>query len=60
VAGRRFVAIALAELLQRVVALSRVGLCRLANGVVLLGKFDGEFASHSFTYAGTRTVRHTW
>jgi fibronectin-binding autotransporter adhesin len=33
---------------------------RLANGVVLLGKFDGEFASHSSTYAGTGTVRYTW
>ena len=26
---------------------------RLANGVALLAKFDGEFASHSSTYAGT-------
>jgi uncharacterized protein with beta-barrel porin domain len=33
---------------------------RLASGVVLLGKFDGEFASHSSTYAGTGTVRYTW
>jgi outer membrane autotransporter protein len=33
---------------------------RLANGVVLLGKFDGEFASHASTYAGTGTVRYTW
>jgi outer membrane autotransporter protein len=33
---------------------------RLANGVSLLGKFDGEFASHSTTYAGTGTVRYTW
>jgi outer membrane autotransporter protein len=33
---------------------------RLANGVVLLAKFDGEFASHSSTYAGTETVRYTW
>jgi hypothetical protein len=31
---------------------------RLANGVVLLAKFDGEFASHSSTYAGTGTVRY--
>ena len=29
---------------------------RLANGVTLLGKFDGEFAAHSRTYAGTGTV----
>jgi autotransporter-associated beta strand protein len=33
---------------------------RLANGVVLLAKFDGEFASHSSTYGGTGTVRYTW
>jgi outer membrane autotransporter protein len=33
---------------------------RLANGVMLLGKFDGEFAAHSSTYAGTGTVRYTW
>ncbi len=33
---------------------------RLANGVTLIGKFDGEFASHSSTYAGTGTVRYTW
>jgi uncharacterized protein with beta-barrel porin domain len=28
---------------------------RLANGVTLLAKFDGEFASHSSTYGGTGT-----
>ena len=33
---------------------------RLANGVTLLAKFDGEFASHSATYAGTGAVRYTW
>jgi autotransporter-associated beta strand protein len=33
---------------------------RLADGVVLLAKFDGEFASHASTYAGTGTVRYTW
>jgi autotransporter-associated beta strand protein len=33
---------------------------RLANGVTLLGKFDGEFASHSSTYAGTGTLRYMW
>jgi outer membrane autotransporter protein len=33
---------------------------RLANGVTLLGKFDGDFASHSQTYAGTGTLRYTW
>jgi outer membrane autotransporter protein len=31
---------------------------RLANGVTLLAKFDGEFASHSSTYAGTGTLRY--
>jgi hypothetical protein len=31
---------------------------RFANGVTLIGKFDGEFASHSSTYAGTGTVRY--
>ena len=36
------------------------GELRLANGVTLLAKFDGEFASHSSTYAGTGTVRYTW
>jgi outer membrane autotransporter protein len=33
---------------------------RLINGVSVIGKFDGEFASHSRTYAGTGTVRYTW
>jgi hypothetical protein len=33
---------------------------RLINGVSLLGKFDGEFAAHAQTYAGTGTVRYTW
>jgi outer membrane autotransporter protein len=33
---------------------------RLANGVTLLGKFDGEFASRAQTYAGTGTVRYSW
>jgi len=33
---------------------------RLANGVLFLAKFDGEFASHSSTYAGIGTVRYTW
>jgi uncharacterized protein with beta-barrel porin domain len=33
---------------------------RLANGVTLLAKFNGEFASHSSTYAGTRTLRYAW
>jgi autotransporter-associated beta strand protein len=33
---------------------------RLANGITLLAKFDGEFASHSSTYAGTGTMRFRW
>ena len=33
---------------------------RLANGIALLAKFDGEFASHSSTYAGTGTLRYAW
>jgi outer membrane autotransporter protein len=33
---------------------------RLISGLSLLAKFDGEFAAHSQTYAGTGTVRYTW
>jgi outer membrane autotransporter protein len=33
---------------------------RLVNGVTLLGKFDGEFARGSQTYAGTGTIRYAW
>jgi outer membrane autotransporter protein len=33
---------------------------RLVNGITLLAKFDGEFASHSSTYAGTGTIRYRW
>jgi autotransporter-associated beta strand protein len=33
---------------------------RLANGIALLAKFDGEFASHSSTYGGTGTLRYRW
>jgi outer membrane autotransporter protein len=33
---------------------------RLANGVSLLAKFDGEFSSHSTTYGGTGTIRYRW
>jgi uncharacterized protein with beta-barrel porin domain len=40
-------------------ALTSVGAeLRLANGVTLLAKFDGEFASHSSSYAGTGTLRY--
>jgi uncharacterized protein with beta-barrel porin domain len=33
---------------------------RLAHGVTLGGKFDGEFAKGSFTYGGTGTLRVNW
>ena len=33
---------------------------RMANNVTLSGKFDGEFASHSTTYAGRGTIRWSW
>jgi uncharacterized protein with beta-barrel porin domain len=33
---------------------------KLANGVALIGKLDGEFASHAQTYAGTGTLRVSW
>jgi uncharacterized protein with beta-barrel porin domain len=33
---------------------------RLANGVTLLAKFDGEFANHAQTDSGTGTVRWAW
>ncbi|UPK27715.1 autotransporter outer membrane beta-barrel domain-containing protein [Bradyrhizobium sp. 195] len=31
-----------------------------ANGVSLLAKFDGEFANHGTSYAGTGTLRVNW
>ena len=33
---------------------------KLANGVTFSGKFDGEFASRSNTYAGAGTLRVSW
>jgi hypothetical protein len=33
---------------------------RLANGVSLLAKFDGEFANRSQTYSGTGRIRYAW
>jgi uncharacterized protein with beta-barrel porin domain len=33
---------------------------RLANGLAISAKFDGEFAGRSQTYAGTGKVRYTW
>ena len=39
---------------------STVGEVRFRNGISLIGKFDGEFARGSQTYAGTGTVRYQW
>ncbi len=33
---------------------------RLAQGISLMGKFDGEFGSGTSTYAGTARVRYAW
>ncbi len=33
---------------------------RLAGGLSLLAKFDGDFAAGSQTYSGTGTLRYTW
>jgi uncharacterized protein with beta-barrel porin domain len=33
---------------------------RLLGGVSLIGKFDGEFAGHANTYAGTGVLRYVW
>jgi uncharacterized protein with beta-barrel porin domain len=33
---------------------------RLANGVSLLGKFDGQFAGHANAYAGSAVARYVW
>jgi uncharacterized protein with beta-barrel porin domain len=30
------------------------------NGIALSGKFDGEFANRTQTYAGTATLRYGW
>jgi outer membrane autotransporter protein len=39
---------------------SAVAELRMANGVSLIGKFDGEFSGRSNTYAGTGTLRYSW
>jgi outer membrane autotransporter protein len=39
---------------------SAVAELRMANGVSLIGKFDGEFSGRSTTYAGTGTLRYAW
>ncbi len=33
---------------------------RLANGISLMAKFDGEFGDRSQTYGGTGRIRYTW
>jgi subtilase-type serine protease len=33
---------------------------RLAGGISLMGKFDGEFGAGTSTYAGTARVRYAW
>lgn len=33
---------------------------RLANGVSVMAKFDGEFGDRSTTYGGTGRIRYTW
>jgi outer membrane autotransporter protein len=45
---------------QNAALASAGGELRLANGITLLAKFDGEFASHSSTYGGTGTFRYRW
>ena len=43
------------------VALASAGLeLQLANGIALIGKFDGEFAAATQTYAGTGILRLRW
>jgi outer membrane autotransporter protein len=49
-----------AVLPQNAALASAGGELRLANGITLLAKFDGEFASHSSTYGGTGTFRYRW
>jgi T5SS/PEP-CTERM-associated repeat protein len=49
-----------ATLPQNSALASAGGELRLANGVTLLAKFDGEFASNSSTYAGTGAIRYRW
>lgn len=33
---------------------------RLANGISLMAKFDGEFSGNTTTYSGTGRIRYTW
>jgi T5SS/PEP-CTERM-associated repeat protein/autotransporter-associated beta strand protein len=45
---------------QNAALTSAGGELRFGNGITLLAKFDGEFASHSSTYGGTGTFRYRW
>jgi uncharacterized protein with beta-barrel porin domain len=45
---------------QNAALASAGGEIRFGNGITLLAKFDGEFASHSSTYGGTGTFRYRW
>jgi T5SS/PEP-CTERM-associated repeat protein len=45
---------------QNATLASAGGELRFGNGITLLAKFDGEFASHSSTYGGTGTFRYRW
>ena len=45
---------------QNAALASAGGELRFGNGITLLAKFDGEFASHSSTYGGTGTFRYRW
>jgi outer membrane autotransporter protein len=49
-----------AALPQNSALASAGGELRFGNGITLLAKFDGEFASHSSTYGGTGTFRYRW
>ncbi|NVO14760.1 MAG: autotransporter domain-containing protein [Rhodoplanes sp.] len=40
--------------------LSAAAELRLANGIALIGKFDGEVGRSTSTVAGTGTLRYTW
>jgi len=33
---------------------------RFVNGISVLAKFDGQFATHSQTYGGSGAVRYVW
>jgi uncharacterized protein with beta-barrel porin domain len=45
---------------QNAALASAGGELRFGNGITLLAKFNGEFASRSSTYGGTGTFRYRW